>query len=482
MPGNIAYYGRDKRESQRSRYPVESTLDGGFQSVGPGLVGSLFSHSNLTDDFDKLLQRINRPMPARGSKRGRMAPSRRSVKRKAPRGKKKTIKRKAPIRKSTKRKKRKVSSKSVPLTVGTCRSRKFDHESSPPSGQTRVNASYHSFSSIGAKAEMFKMVAQAMLVHYMHRVGDYRANPSTVPADPGTDANPTESTWASMTFKFISHGIQSGADFQNTVVNGYTATLDAATAQLAAGLLEAAVSGRRLAQVTVQRSSSIAPECVLNDIYAGRNIIQFSCLAQLKLQNVTPADDSGAVNCDVNSAMNIHRNPLDGFAYNFRNAVPKLKLGYLLGKTQTQQIALRQLEWTYETNTSGVKDFDLGAQGPEFVAPPPNPSTIFSNSSGKDRIGIAPGGHKSFSMKEHFEGPINSFLDKYTSAQVALGATAGLDVVPPGGSCMLIGLKPKYRTSTSENIKLEIEHTYTYSARMTRGKLNVMPMQTAAIV
>lgn len=498
VSGRGAQYARDKRESQRQRYPVDRTLDGGFQSVGPGLVGSLFPNSNRTDDFDKLLQRINRPMPARGSKRGRMAPSRRSVKRKAPRGKKRSIKRKAPIRKSAKRKKRKVSSPSVPLTVGTARKRIYDHTT-----VTYNHAHYQAFSSIGAKASMLEMVAQGLILHYMHRCGDYRANAAVSPhdgVDAPTDAKPTMNTWGIMTFLFTTQGTQNYTDDETFSLparnTGTTiaATIDELTALLSVSLLAQAKAGRRLANVTVYRiPSSGSNQCILNDIYAGRNHVEFSSLAQLKLQNVTDAD-TAVDGCDRQSALNIHRNPLDGLVYKFKNAVPKMKQGYILSKTSDQQLAIRSLSWTYASETSGISPIgtnggtaavqtygDTGlSQFNEWKAPPPTPSTIFTNFAGKDRVAIAPGSHKTFSMKEFYKGPFNSFLDRYFPTSQASNA-ANSEIIPPGGSCMMVCLKPKYRTSTSEDIKLETEHQYTYQCRISRSKIMPLPMTTSLI-
>ena len=444
-----------------------------------------------TDDFEKLLQRIN-SMPARGSKRGRMAPSRRSTKRKAPRGRK-TIKRKAPIRKSTKRKKRKVSKpKSVPLTVGTCRKRIFDHEAS-----TYNHSNYSSFSSIGKKADLMDMVAQSILVHYMHRCGDYRANKFVVPSgdqkgDAGSAGLGVTSTWSKMKFDFLGQGASSvGYNDDTFDLTGGTATLDTMTGLLSAELLSQASYGRRLSQVTVFRGDGDTPQCILSDVSVGRNHIDVSCSAKLKLQNTTEADApalaSGDYNagqvCDRTSAFNIHRNPLDGLAYTFRNAVPRFKMQYLIGKTVPERAALELVSNDPSTNHGGINTVDFAANGNEWKAPPPTPSTMFTNISGKkSAVSVAPGGHTSFSLYEHYKGPVNSFFDRYFASRGLSGTASNpVDVLPPGGSSMLIGLKPKYRTGATEDIKLQLEYTFTYAARFSRAKLMLMPMETDLI-
>jgi len=482
VSGRGAKYARDKRESQRKRYPVDRTLDGDFQSVGPGLVGSLFPHSNPTDDFDKLLQRINRPMPARGAKRGSMAPYSRSTKRKAPRGKKRTVKRKAPIRKSTKRKKRKVS-KGVSLTVGTARERRVDHVA-----YSAAKALYIPMNSIGPKEEMLSMVSQALLLHYMHRAGDYRANVSMIPTQ--TSGFPVGSshaaTWSFIRFHSVSAASTNDAtDFS---VDSYTSdanvqrTLSAMTSDLATKLLAMVKAGRRLSHVTMFRNvdnfaAHTDDQCILSDISAGRNVVEFTCKAVLKMQNITPADvtHSDAQTCGHDNALNINRNPVDGLVYNFKNAVPKFKMQYLISKTDTQRTAIDALSDCYSTHEAGIAPVDLVAQGDEWQVPPPAPSTIFSNFSGKSSIGIAPGSHKTMSLYESYKGPVNSFLDRYFPILLAAGNAFD---VPPGASSIMVCLKPKYRNATQADVKVEAEIDHTYCARVSRAKLTPLPMNT----
>lgn len=461
-----------------SRHVIDRTLedipDKLNRFVGAGL--HKFSNADTLNFFEKAPKK---PMAYKSTRRGRTAVRGRKT------TKKKSYKRKAApkrkIRKSTK--KRKVGkSKSVKLTTGTARERIFDHSTPTP----RVNCMYTSFSSVGSKDKMLRMVAQATLLHYMHRVGDYRANTLVVPVgdtDAGTDSNPILSTWGSMVFKFTHPGRKTTNQSDTVTVVGSTQTLEQMTVALAAALLAQAQVGQRLAQVSVFRDpSNGSDQCVLNDINAGRNIIEFSALAQMKLQNTMLADSTatGEDSGDRCSALNIHRNPLDGLVYKFKNGVPKFKQGYFLSKTALQQTALRNLMWQYQTPLSGVYEVDLGQHGPEFVAPPPSPTTIFSNSAGKTSCAINPGAHKTFSMKEFYSGPINSFLDRYYPTTHVNDNLIG-DLIPPGGSCMMVGLKPKYRTSTSESIKLEVEHTYTYQARMTKAKITAIPMASSII-
>jgi hypothetical protein len=432
------------------------------------------------------------PMPARGYKRGRTAPSRRS--RKAPRAKK-TYKRKATIRKSTKRKKRKVStrSKSVGLTVGTARQRRVEHYK-----REDIHTAYVAFSSVGETRRMLKMVAQAMLLHYMHRVGDYRASKTMIPVTNATTAAPDATdqvvTWEDMKFSFIVPNIFTSNEavvadtFILSCLNGGAyASLTVLTDNLANELYTQFNKGRRLSQVTVFRGFGTNNVAILQDISAGRNVIEFSSKATLKLQNTTDADSPGAdnpnvtANVDHRNMMNIHRNPVDGLKYTFRNKVPLFKLQYLVSKIDQRRDVLDGMQNSITGDPGGVNIPFTITDEPEFMIPPPVPSTIFKNVTSKERVSIQPGGHKSFSLSEFYSGPINSFADRYfqrLNLDAATNSCYGQGAFPPGGTCCLIGLKPTYRTSGTEDVRLECEMEYIQSSRMTRAKLTPLPMSS----
>jgi len=473
------------RQDYKPYYGKDTLLDDGSRKSGARNVTGGIRKS--TDSFSKLLQSINK-MPARG-KRGRTAPTRRSVKRKAPRGKKKTYKRKATIRKSTKRKKRKVS-KGVPLTVGTARERHVDHFAyGQASGDATNKTIYIPMSSLGPKEEMLRMVGQSILLHYMHRVGDYRANVNMVPSTSTHAAsNDQTATWAMMRFHFVSTAItddHSSFDVYSYRKIGEVAyneqTLAAMSLTCAQGFLAQTKLGRRLSNVTVYRDVSAKHEstddqCILNDISAGRNVIEFTCKASIKLQNITPADATAtaADSCGIDNAMNLHRNPLDGLIYKFKNQVPKFKMQYLISKTNAHRGIIDNISDCYQTHPSGINPVNLCSYGSEWWVPPPAPSTIFSNSAGKSPVSIPAGGHITQSLYESYKGPVNSFFDRYFPL---LGGTAGnTTVVPPGGKSILIGLKPKYRNAAQTSLKLDAEIDHTYCARVSRAKLTPLPM------
>lgn len=476
--------------SYKPYYGKDTTL-GTYSSVGSGLSGRL--KPGGPDDFLKLLeQRVNKTatkMPARPRRTTRPTRGRRPARRTKRKVKgRRSVKRKAPIRKkSTKRKKRKVST-SVSLTVGTARERHVDHVH-----YSDATALYIPINSLGPKLEMLQMVSQSLLLHYMHRVGDYRANVSMVPSGDlasESEASKLMATWSQMTFHFAS--VAATADVSSFSVYSYytdgayaMSTLKQLTADVADGLLIQVKAGRRLSHVTVYRgqtfNSSGQPTehvAILQDISAGRNSIEFTCKAALKMQNTTLADANGttdALTCGHDNALNINRNPLDGLVYKFRNAVPKFKMQYLISKTPAQRSVLDGLTDCYSTHQAGITPVDMVAQGDEWKIPPPAPSTIFSNYNGKSGISIAPGSHKSLSLREGYKGPINSFFEKYFPIRLADGNAFE---VPPGGSSLMVCFKPKYRNGTQTAVKIETEIDHTYAARVSRAKITPLPMNT----
>jgi hypothetical protein len=318
----------------------------------------------------------------------------------------------------------------------------------------------------------------------MHRVGDYRQSPDAIPISvngTSTDVNPTTTTWSKIDFQFQKPGYPTDTnDSEHNIVsvNGVVGkTLTVMTTDLTNAIVAQVKTGRRLAIVTVYRGSGFDQNCILCDTTAGRNNIEFSCSSLLKLQNVTLADSTATGNDsgDRCSITNIHRNPLNGFVYSFRNAQPRFKETYLTSKLQAEQDVVLPLATPWISRYAGVSAVPTmgSAGGQEFKIPPPTPSTIFANSSGKSSVSISPGGHKTFSQKEYYSGPFNSFLDRYTPRDAPYGGFHSV----PGGKCLMVALKPQYRTSTSESIEMETEHTYVYAARMSRAKVSIMPMQ-----
>ena len=406
-------------------------------------------------------------MPRRTTYGRKPSAGRRTYK-KRPTYKRKRLSTKRKIRKSTKKRKVSKKSKSVTLTVGTTRTRLVHHES-----QTRHDAHYTTFSATGGRTNFLSIIAQATLLHYMHRVGDYRASKDMNPVDPPSNQGDFDQlvTWDSMSFQFMGvNGGSEGYRYSLTQAGGgINRSLQDLTTVVSGYFRDQFKEGRRLASVAVMRGS----ECVLMDVNAGRNIIEFTSSAKMKLQNVTPADHG-----EANDMNNIHRNPLDGYAYKFKNQVPQFKYPYLISKTDLDRRALDEVSQVTDIIEGCLQPDFAGIGGaPEFKSPPVAPTTIFKNVAGKTKTRIGVGGHRTYYLKEYYKGALNSFADRYIRTE-----TGSVEQpVPPGSSCMMVGLKPTYRTSNNEDIKLEKEFSYMYTARMSKAKLTPLPMNTVLL-
>lgn len=288
--------------------------------------------------------------------------------------KKKTYKRKRTSTKRTIRKsskKRKTSKKkNVSLTVGTARERRVEHRAVEDN-----HCAYVAFSSVGERAKQLKMVSQAILLHYMHRVGDYRASKTMSPDGIYSTASqiPTDtgqmSCWSSMIFQFIT--LNTSGSTASSVADQFELFSYSGTSQTAVSahrtlteltdllndeLFTQFQAGKRLSSVIVTRGGPHQNGwAVLNDISAGRNIIEFSSKAKMKIQNTTNADvgSLGDV-CDRQNALSINRNPVDGLAYTFKNQVPLFKAQYLVSKDDTVRDALDDLQNSYSGVAGGV--------------------------------------------------------------------------------------------------------------------------------
>lgn len=414
-------------------------------------------------------------MPYKRAGKKRAAYGRKTTKKKTYKRKRTATKR--PVRKSAK-KKRKVS-KTVSLTVGTSRTRFVSHEK-----YSVADAMYVPLSSIGPKNKMLKSVSQALLLHYMHRVGDYRASASVVPSVAVPAAQHVTTTWSRMRFTFLSYtSVDSSIDVYS-VVGGTAQTLEELTNTLASALIGRLKLNTRLATVCVYRDTQRTTGNtgddvpVLQDIQAGRNHIEFSSKALMKMQNTTPADatHTGAETCGHDNMLNMNRNPIDGLVYKFRNAVPKFQKMYLLSRTPAQRQIVDAVQDIYTGSVHGVSVVSsntclpFAANDDVFKIPPPAPSTIFANSAGKSSVFIDTGSHKTFGLTEYHKGPVNGFFDRFF----------GVDEqdVPPGGTSIIVGLKPKYRNDSQAAIRVECEVDLVYAARVSRAKLTALPMET----
>lgn len=363
--------------------------------------------------------------------------------------------------------------KTVPVSARTSRVKYIDHETRSANG-----AIYSAFNDVGPEDHFLRCLAEAILLHYSHRAGDHRVHLQGTPvgpndtADATTDAEISFATWSRMDFVFRRASPAGTSANENPVINTVRhyeyvgssvskVSWPNMVADLTNRIKEAAQIGSTLASVMVFRSAdggalqhlqSGAPDhqelCVIHDPEAGSHEFKFNAVARYKIQNTTVADST--THSDLKD--NIHSNPLDGLVYRFRNKVPVWRPGYIL--TKGTDDTLNDLEDCTTTEVSGVKFVDLKSADPTtFVAPPPAPYTLFTNSAGRSKIRIKPGEHRVLKLSENFNGSINAFIKRY----VAVQPSSGRRTAPPGGTCLMIGLKPMFRTGLNEDLEIQTE-------------------------
>lgn len=401
-------------------------------------------------------------------------------------GRTKMKRKRAPVKrmnyKKKKRKTVKKKSKIVALTPGTARERIVDHFTKSVNVAASEESLYTGFSNIGSMQNMTRMVAQGLLLHYMHRVNDYRVSKTMVPwsgdisqVAPYNHAG----TWSEIRIVYMANnewnfgttGATLAPDFpQFTYLSddsaGNPRSLDQLTDLVSNDMHLRFRAGFRLKSVTIARGTG-ADSVILYDPNVGRNVVEFACKSRFKLQNVTV----GAGTAEENNMYSIRRNPLNGMKYTFRNKVPLFKHTFLAGLGATDRAFYDEMQGQGSVDVTGM-DIPTIGQRIDFKVPPKVPSVIFKNVAGKANVAIQPGLHKTFTDYEFYRGAINSFADRYYQ----LDQTPGAPTVP-GGSCTLIGLKPFYRNSDTTDIKVECEIDYLYCCRMSKAKLTPLPVK-----
>lgn len=374
--------------------------------------------------------------------------------------------------------------KTVKIGPRTSRLRYVDHIE-----RTANHAVYAGFNDVGPVEHLCRSAAEAFLLYYMHKMGDTRANQNValvgVASGGAGDYHDSEITWGRMRLiwrnKNSAPPTESYAedDIDHATVSGGVVTVQTfnqMATDLATIFMDRASGASELASVTIfefdrtgSNPSMVRPR--LHDVDAGRHVLQFEAKAKFKIQNTTAADAAS----DTHNKDNIHANPLDGLVYKFRNRVPKFNAGWMESLQDSTAEALNNLENTQTGSVPGLSYVDLAAQEDVFKVPPPAPYTLFSNSAGRSKILIKPGEHRVLTLKENFEGSVNSFLRKYVPLDIR--GDHPNRRVPPGGNCLLIGLKPTFRTGTNEDLEIQTETDRYFAAVLKPRKLTVLPIK-----
>lgn len=375
--------------------------------------------------------------------------------------------------------------KQVKIGPRTSRLRYVDH-----SEVTGTNAVYAAFNDVGPLDHLLRSVAEATLLYYMSKAGDHRPNQydpvvgisDQLVTPSGLDDHQT--TWGKMVFKWRRRSGGTtittenvGQDVlyhhgDNTVAAG-TINSFATMAENLTTIFKARSETYDLASVTIfeargtlyNHDGGQQQRPTYHDPDAGRHKMMFTAKAKFKIQNTTLADTT----TDQANKDNIHANPLDGLVYKFRNRVPQWAPGFIGALPETTANILNNIENIQTSAVNGVECPSL-ANYEWFKVPPPAPYTLFKNSAGRSKILIKPGEHRVIKLSEDFEGSINSFFKKYCSVY------PDSRVVPPGGNCIVIGLKPTFRTGTNEDLEIQTEIDRYFQSVLVPRKLTPMPI------
>lgn len=394
--------------------------------------------------------------------------------------------------------------KSTKVGALTSRLRYTDHDQ-----VNATNCVYTGFNDVGPVSHALRCLVEATLMHYMARAGDTRTNLDRSVDGPhsvldATTGHKQLSTWSKMVFHWRRSGAQLGFSEEldaYDATNHYTVStaatddhnplityvsFDDMVASTVLFFQSRFSSGFQLASVRVYRGDAYQEDVdssiielnqfaernvpIIYDPQAGRHVFNFFVSSKLKIQNTTDAD--GGAGGDLHSKDNIHANPLDGLVYKFRNRVPEFAPSFISSLPTTITNQMNNMEDTLTNYVPGIIKVDLAAQHDVFKVPPSAPYTIFKNSAGRSKILIKPGQHRLLQMTEKFEGSINSFAKKY----VPTDAVPGRRIIPPGGSAMLIALKPTFRTGTNEDLEIQIECERYFQGTLKRKQLSTVPI------
>jgi len=369
-----------------------------------------------------------------------------------------------------------AATKPVKPVKGTTLYRKVVHDQL--GGTAQEYAGGHSLwlggSSIGQHDEVFKIVADSFICHYLKRVSDHRSSRTQGPVG---QENQRIFNRMEIFFGRVGGNTDTEALTVHTVTN---ASIDDMVTSLSASLKSRWINHSELPiRVLIYRTRGHAWDQVqLRDDFVEKAIFTFSSKANYKINNTTVGGE-GSTNVNA-----IDANPIDGRIYTFRNRVPIFSPSYLMNLDTTVSLALQQvsaigdgyvpspfIDGKYGVNYQNLNKIDV----PDSLhAPVLRPSVVFNNCKTSTKVQFAPGGFKTFSMSYAHSGTMNS-LFKHIQKQVFHGATPNQRIVPPGADSFLICLKPTIRTGGANDMALHTQAEYLYKCNMKSGKPCKLP-------
>ena len=234
-------------------------------------------------------------------------------------------------------------------------------------------------SSIGTEGTHFRTVAQAILIHYMNQMGDYRA----------TNDAPAAGVFSR--FK-MTYGMDAPASFATPPVVPSTFINDGTIKSMATslGLQMAAEAGKGFYPVSIAFDTPDQSGHKLEDKNLGRHSVTVSCKGRFRFQNVTEAEGEHGNNINA-----IDANPVSGKIYTFKNQSPIFTPSYVEAASAAVKDGIRELNTvsqSFELYATTVSPATAGKGGAAFVepAPPLNPSSIWRNVSSTGNVAFPP--------------------------------------------------------------------------------------------
>jgi hypothetical protein len=394
---------------------------------------------------------------------------------------------------------RRLASKRTAVSLPKMSSQyRFQHHNSVTYSGSVHKALWYGGSSLGSGEDASKVLADSMICHYLRRVGDSRSSRTTVSSDDSM-------LWHTMDITFGNVGqnpkftVTNETNDYNDASKGLTLTnqsIDDLVAKLALKLEKMYLNGGMVPiRVAFTKKDSQIPtingvetlvytyRMILDDTDAYRNQFSLSVSGLFKVHNVTVPSDGEKDKHAINAQ------PIDGKLYNFRNRVPVFHPSYLAG-TQSTAPNIEALSFLVTsvgtTNGASMSSYETGVHyqalnssltNPvELESPPLRPSVIFKNSTSSEKVYMAPGALKFRKTYFAMSGSLMSIFKRILPIPYNVQETDGAaNHIPPGGDSFLMCLKPTLKTSNTEVVTIDTDHSFVFKAHCKKGKMLLLP-------
>lgn len=226
----------------------------------------------------------------------------------------------------------------------------------------------------------------------------------------------------------------------------------------------------------------------------GEEMVHFDATSTIKIQNVTPASNlvgDGRTDTSIFNVNDIAANPLQGKVYDFANDVPKLVSAFAENYEATttsytniadiQTKSRNQLFMDTKTlrSDSGWNGALLKSMSQPFSGP-----QVFRNVAGTTRVGMPPGGYKSFLRKAHLVANTRRFVRSVFAYDSSTPTSEGGVLFAPNypqksmfNKAIMVGLEPALRTASgdSEFVNLAANQDIRMKVSLKRAPTKALP-------